>query len=186
MWVVGHFHLTMAAASFLGSLAAIYYWFPKMFGRNLNEGLGKAHFWTSVVLITVVFVGQIVSGYAGHQRRLYDPYQYTFLTHLRPLNQWVSFFGFGLGVSQLLFAVNFLKGVFAGSKAEINPWQVGTLEWTAPSPPPHHNYDVIPVVLRGPHELSDPEIRERLGRDWVGQTEELPPKPPAEEAKATA
>src|SRR5438270_1402253 len=87
MFVVGHFHLTMAAASFLGSLAAIYYWFPKMFGRQMDQRLGKIHFWWSVVFITLVFTGQLLAGYSGQSRRLYDPYQYSFLKHLLPLNR---------------------------------------------------------------------------------------------------
>src|SRR6185369_5035015 len=102
MFVVGHFHLTMAAASFLGSFAAIYYWFPKMFGRLLDERLGKAHFWLSLVFITLLFFGQLAVGYAGQPRRLWDPHQYGFLKHLAPLNRWTSWFGFVLGASQFL------------------------------------------------------------------------------------
>ncbi len=188
MFVVGHFHLTMAAAAFLASFAAIYFWFPKMFGRNMNQSLAKWHFWFSVIFITLVFCGQLVAGYGGHQRRLFDPYQYTFLQHLQPLNRWTSYFGFILAASQVTFVVNFFQSVFAGSKAEQNPWEVGTLEWTLPSPPVHHNFDVIPTVHRGPHEYANPEVKKALGRDWIGQTEELPPsgKAGAEPAAAAS
>ena len=175
LWVVGHFHLTMASASFLASMAGIYFWFPKMFGRKMSEPLAKAHFWTSATLLTLVFTGMIIAGYAGHQRRLFIPYEYTFLKHLLPLNQWVSYFAFALAGSQALFVINFFKSLFAGEQAEQNPWQIGTLEWTeTTSPPPHHNYDVVPTVVRGPHEYSNPEVRRLLGRDWISQTEELP------------
>jgi cytochrome c oxidase subunit 1 len=174
MFVVGHFHFTMAAASFLASFAAIYFWFPKMFGRRLHEGLGRAHFWISVVFITLVFLGQMAVGYAGQPRRLWDPHQYTFLRHLGPLNRWTSYAGFALGLGQLLFVVNFFANVFRRSNAEANPWQVGTLEWTVASPPPPHNFDPIPVVVRGPHEFSNPDVEKALGRDWIAQTEELP------------
>jgi cytochrome c oxidase subunit 1 len=177
MFVVGHFHLTMAAASFLGSFAAIYYWFPKMFGRLLDERLGKAHFWLSLIFITLLFFGQLAVGYAGQPRRLWDPHQYGFLKHLAPLNKWTSYFGFVLGASQILFVVNFFANVFRKPNAAANPWNVGTLEWTVPSPPPPHNFDVIPTVVRGPHEFSNPEVQRRLGRDWIAQTEELPPAP---------
>jgi cytochrome c oxidase subunit 1 len=174
MFVVGHFHLTMAAAAFLGSFAALYFWFPKMFGRNMNQTLGKWHFWFSAVFITLVFSGQLVAGYAGHQRRLYDPYQYSFLQNLHPLNKWTSYFAFALAIGQLPFVINFFRSVFGGSKAEMNPWEVGTLEWTLPSPPVHHNFDVIPTVHRGPHEFANPEVKKALGRDWLGQAEEFP------------
>jgi cytochrome c oxidase subunit I len=174
MFVVGHFHLTMAAAAFLASFAAIYFWFPKMFGRNMNHSLAKWHFWFSVIFITLVFCGQLVAGYGGHQRRLYDPYQYTFLQHLLPLNRWTSYFGFILAASQVTFVVNWFQSIFAGAKAEKNPWEIGTLEWTLPSPPVHHNFDVIPTVHRGPHEYANPDVKKALGRDWIGQTEELP------------
>jgi cytochrome c oxidase subunit I len=184
MWVVGHFHLTMAAAAFLGSFAGLYFWFPKMFGRMLNETLGKLHFWGSIVFITLVFSGQLVVGFAGQQRRLYDPYQYTFLQHLQPLNQLTSYAAFALAFFQVFFVINFFRSVFAGEKAPQNPWEVTTLEWThASSPPPHYNYKDIPVVLRGPHEFANPEMVKATGRDWVGQAEVLPPALAAVEAK---
>ncbi len=186
MFVVGHFHFTMAAASFLASFAAIYYWFPKMFGRRLHEGLGKTHFWLSIVFITLVFMGQMAVGYAGQPRRLWDPHQYAFLAHLAPLNRWTSYFGFALGASQMIFVVNFFANVFAKPNAEPNPWQVGTLEWTVPSPPPHHNFDVIPTVLHGPHEFAHPEVLRLLGKDWIAQNEVLPPPhAPARRGPAT-
>ena len=116
----------------------------------------------------------MVAGYSGQQRRLYDPYQYTYLTHLHGLNKATSIAAFALGIAQLVFVVNFFRSVFAGKKAEQNPWQVGTLEWDLPSPPPHHNFDVVPTVIRGPHEYANPEVTRLLGRDWLSQTEALP------------
>jgi cytochrome c oxidase subunit I len=175
MFVVGHFHLTMAAATFLAIFAAIHFWFPKMFGRLLDERLGKAHFWLSLIFITLLFCGQLAVGYAGQPRRLWDPHQYTFLQHLRPLNRLTSYFAFGLGLTQLLFVYNFFANVFKKSNAEANPWKVGTLEWTVSSPPAHYNFATIPTVVRGPHELSNPEVARALGRDWIAQDEELPP-----------
>ncbi len=175
MWVVGHFHLTMGAASFLAVFAGLYFWFPKMFGRTLHAGLSKAHVVLSAVLFLAVFGGQLLTGYAGQLRRLYDPYQYAFLKHLLELNQWTSFAAFALGLTQVLFVVNLVWTLRKGPAADANPWQVGTLEWTcAPSPPPADNYAQVPVVVRGPHALSQPEVHERLGRDWVGQAEEVP------------
>jgi cytochrome c oxidase subunit I len=175
MWVVGHFHLTMGAASFLGVFSGLYFWFPKMFGRQLHAGLSKAHVLSSAVLFLCVFGGQLAAGYAGQLRRLYDPYQYAFLQHLLELNQWTSWAAFALGLAQGLFVVNLVWTLRRGVVVEANPWQVPTLEWTcAPSPPPPDNYAQVPVVRHGPHALSQPEVRERLGRDWIGQAEELP------------
>jgi cytochrome c oxidase subunit 1 len=180
MYVVGHFHLTMAAATFLGSMAAIYFWFPKMFGRQMSTRLGVVHFAGSIVLITLVFVGMMVAGFAGQQRLLFDPNEYAFLRHLQPLNRAISYCAFALAATQFAFAYNFIVSAFAGKKAEQNPWDVGTLEWScAPSPPPHENYPELPTVVRGPHEFADPTVRSQLGRDWIGQAEELPSGPDA-------
>jgi cytochrome c oxidase subunit I len=175
MYVVGHFHLTMAAASFLGSFTAIYFWFPKMFGRTMNDTLSKVHFWGSVVFITLVFGGQLIAGYSGQHRRLFDPFQYEYITHLKELNRWTSYFAFALFFTQATFVFNFFYSILAGKKATTNPWEVTTLDWThTASPPVYHNFDVVPTVVRGPHEYANPEIKARLGRDWIDQVEPWP------------
>jgi cytochrome c oxidase subunit 1 len=169
----------MAAASFLASLAAIYFWYPKMFGRTMSETLGKAHFWITAVCLVIVFTGQLLAGYSGQSRRLYDPYQYAFLRNLLTVNRVASFAAFALLFGQILFVYNFIASLISGRRAEANPWKVSTLEWFTASPPPHHNFDRIPSVLRGPHEFADPEVREKLGRDFIGQAEQLPQAPGA-------
>ena len=181
-FVVGHFHLIMAAALLLSSFAAVYFWFPKMFGRMMSEGLGKLHFWPTFVSLNVVFIGQLLLGYAGMQRRLYDPSVYDFLRPLLPLNRFISDTAYLLGAAQLVFVVNFFWSLFRGKPAEPNPWQVGTLEWTVPSPPPHHNFDRLPTVVRGPHELGSPEARAR-GKDWLAQDEIVEIVESAEESR---
>jgi cytochrome c oxidase subunit 1 len=174
MYVVGHFHLTMAAASFLASFAAIYFWFPKMFGREMNPVLGKLHFWGSVVFITLVFGGQLLAGWSGQHRRLFDPFQYEYITHLKDLNRWTSYCAFALFGTQAAFVINFFYSMFAGKKAAQNPWECTTLEWThATSPPAFHNFDVVPHVVRGPHEFANPEVKRLLKRDWIDQVEPL-------------
>jgi cytochrome c oxidase subunit 1 len=185
-FVVGHFHLIMAAAVLLAIFAGVHFWFPKMFGRRMSERLGKLHFWLTIVSLNVVFGAQLIIGYAGMPRRLYDPSVYEFLRHLLPLNKAISHSAYVLGAAQLIFVWNFFWSLARGERATANPWEVGTLEWTVPSPPPHHNFDELPVVVRGPHELGNPEALARAGKDWLAQDERLdaPPEPAATEGGA--
>jgi cytochrome c oxidase subunit 1 len=171
-FVVGHFHLIMGAAVFLGSFAAIYFWFPKMFGRLMSAPLGKIHFWLSLPPIVVIFVGMLFIGNAGMQRRLYDPSVYeTF----RPLHRWnvaLTHTAWILLFGQLFFIYNFFASLLRGAPAPQNPWSVGTLEWThASSPPDVHNFETVPTVLHGPHEFNHPQL---VDKDWLGQAERLP------------
>ena len=176
LWVVGHFHLTMAAATFLALFAALHFWFPRLFGRQLDERWAKAHFWLTAPLLVAVFCGQLVAGYSGQQRRLYDPYQYEFLKPLLPLNRATSYAAFALAAAQLLFIFNFARTLWRSPTASINPWQVGTLEWANP---PGRG-----PVLHGPHLLSHPEVRHRLGRDWLGQAEPWPSEAASEPSES--
>ncbi len=170
-FVVGHFHLTMAASALFGAFAGCYFWFPKLYGRMMDERLGKLHFWATILPLTFVFCAMFFSGYGGMPRRYFDHTSNPYTAELQWINQLTSTAAFILGAAQLLFVVNVFKTLASGAKAPQNPWEVGTLEWTAPSPPPHHNFDTIPVVVTGPHEFSNPAIRG--GKDWVLQTEPL-------------
>ncbi|MGB0590729.1 MAG: cytochrome c oxidase subunit I [Myxococcota bacterium] len=174
MFVVGHFHFTMAAASLLGMFAGIYFWYPKMFGRMMDETLGKIHYWGTVITITVTFTGQMMVGYAGQQRRLWDPYQYAYVKNLQDLNIGTSMAAFAMFAFQFAFIWNFCVSMWRGKKASNNPWNVGTLEWTTTSPPPNYNFKVVPHVHWGPHEFSNPALMEALGRDFVMQDEVVP------------
>lgn len=167
-FVVGHFHLTMAAAVLFGSFAAIYFWFPKMYGRMMNETLGKLHFWLSVIPLTCVFCGMLIAGYAGMHRRTYNLNAYDYLKPLQQWNVWITMAALSLGGAQILFIINFFMSMFAGPKAAENPWEVGTLEWMLPSPPKYYNFEKIPAIHHGPHEMGNPAIKDR---DWVGQWE---------------
>jgi len=171
-FVVGHFHYTMAASVLLGGFAAIYFWFPKMFGRMMNEKLGHIHFWISMLGLNGVFMGMMIMGHAGMHRRLYNPFVYEFMNNLIPLNTFVSYSAFFMGAGQLIFVYNFINSMIRGEKAVDNPWEVGTLEWTIPSPPIHYNFEEIPTVKCGPHEYSNPALK-GTGRDFQYQTEEL-------------
>lgn len=170
-FVVGHFHYTMAASVLLGGFAATYFWFPKMFGRMMNETLGKIHFWISMLGLNGVFMGMMIVGYAGMHRRIYNPFVYEFLQKLIPINMFITISAITMGAAQIFFVINFIYSLVKGPKAEQNPWGVGTLEWTIPSPAPHYNFKEIPVVKCGPHELGNPNLKN--GRDFQYQTEEL-------------
>jgi cytochrome c oxidase subunit 1 len=157
MFVVAHFHLIMAGAALFGVFGATAYWFPKMFGRLMNEPLGKAHFWFTFVTYYGTFFPMHYIGIAGHMRRIYDPYQYQFLAPLKGINEFITISAFILGASQILFFVNFFWSAFKGKKAGENPWEANGLEWTTPSPPPHGNWPgAIPAVHRWPYEYSNP------------------------------
>jgi cytochrome c oxidase subunit 1 len=102
------------------------------------------------------------------QRRLYNIEAYEFARRLLPLNKLISYTAFTLFTGQVFFVSNFVYSVFRGRKAPDNPWEVGTLEWQIPSPPPHHNFDVVPTVIHGPHEFNNPKVK---GKDWLAQDE---------------
>jgi cytochrome c oxidase subunit 1 len=170
-FVVGHFHYTMAASVLLGGYAGIYFWFPKMFGRMMNETMAKIHFWGTMIPLNGIFFGMLMVGYGGMHRRIYNPFVYDSLKRLMPINEMITISAILMGAFQIIFVVNFLWSLYKGKKAPNNPWNVGTLEWTIPSPPVHHNYDVIPVVKCGPHEFGNPNLK--TGRDFQYQTEEL-------------
>jgi cytochrome c oxidase subunit 1 len=158
MFVAAHFHLIMAGAALFGVFGATAYWFPKMFGRLMNEPLGKLHFWLTFVTYYGTFFPMHYIGIAGHMRRIYDPYQYEFLKPLQGVNQFITASAMILGASQLIFFVNFFWSAFKGKKADANPWGANGLEWTTSSPPPHGNWPGdIPEVHRWPYEYSPPD-----------------------------
>jgi cytochrome c oxidase subunit 1 len=170
-FVVGHFHYTMAASVLLGGYAGIYFWFPKMFGRMMHEGMAKIHFWGTMIPLNGIFWGMLMVGLGGMHRRIYNPFIYDSLKRLMPINEMITVSAILMGAFQIVFVINFIWSLLKGKKAVANPWNVGTLEWTIPSPPVHHNYDEIPVVKCGPHELGNPNLKN--GRDFQYQTEEL-------------
>ena len=156
-FVVGHFHYTMAASVLLGGFAAIYFWMPKMFGVMMNECLAKWHFWLSFIGLNGIFMGMMVLGYAGMHRRLYNPFVYDFMKGMIPLNNLVTWAAILMGAAQLIFILNFFGSMLYGRRPRRNPWRANTLEWLAPSPPPHGNFDFQPIVERGPYEYSHPD-----------------------------
>jgi hypothetical protein len=134
-YIVAHIHYVVFGGSIFGAFAAIYYWFPKMFGRMMNETLGKIHFALTFIGFNWTFFPMHILGIGGHMRRIYDPTQYDFLQPLQHINVFITYGALILGFSQLIFIFNFFWSMFAGKVAGKNPWQANTLEWEAPSPP---------------------------------------------------
>jgi len=166
-FVVGHFHFMIGGVTLLATFAAVYFWFPKMFGRRLNEPLGKLHFWFTVVPFYTVFLSQHFVGLAGMPRRYYAFIDYQFLEPVRHWNLIITMAAFTLGAAQLLFAGNVAWSLARRRTAEANPWRAATLEWTAASPPPHGNFVEPPVVYRWPYEY---------GGDAAGSDDDFVPQ----------
>ena len=167
-FIVAHFHYVVAGIIF-AMFAAIYFWFPKMFGRMTNHTWGVVHFIGTYVFFNLTFFPMHFLGVGGHMRRIYNPMQYEYLEQFGDMNVFITISAFCLAIAQIPFVVNFIWSLFAGEKASENPWEANTLEWTAPSPPPHGNFATTPQVYRGPYEYSSPEVEE----DWLPQTRPL-------------
>jgi cytochrome c oxidase subunit 1 len=161
-FVVAHFHYTFFPIAVIAVFAAIYYWFPKMFGRMMNETLGRIHFWGTIVAFNGVFLPLFVTGVAGDHRRIYSYQQFPQLatSGLQELRVVATLSLLVLLLFQVPFVVNVLLSLWRGPRAGANPWRANTLEWAAPSPPPHGNFADLPTVYRGPYEYSVPGRRD--------------------------
>jgi cytochrome c oxidase subunit I len=157
-FIVAHIHYVVFGGSIFGAFAAIYYWFPKMFGRMMNPALGQVHFWLSFIAFNVTFFPMHIIGVGGQMRRIYNPLQYEFLVNQQHWNVIITWGAIALGIAQIPFFINFIVSIWAGKKAPMNPWNATTLEWSAASPPPHLNWGpTLPTVYRGPYEYSVPD-----------------------------
>jgi cytochrome c oxidase subunit 1 len=158
-FVVAHFHYTFFPIAFIAGFAGISYWFPKMFGRMMNETLGKIHFWGTIVGFNLVFLPLFLTGAAGDHRRIYDYRAFPELATptLQHLRITATIGLLTMLAFQVVFLYNFVHSLFRGPVAAANPWRANTLEWLAPSPPPHGNFAEMPVVYRGPYEYSVPD-----------------------------
>lgn len=168
-FVVAHFHYTLISNVFFAAFAGIYFWFPKMFGRMMNEALGKIHFWLTFIFFNAIFGPMHLVGLGGMMRRIANPTQYDFLKPIEPLNVFITVAAILLILSQIIFVINFFSSLLAGKTATANPWQANTLEWSTSSPPPHENFATIPTVYRGPYEYSLPDFSE----DWLPQNRDI-------------
>jgi cytochrome c oxidase subunit 1 len=167
-FVVGHFHLIMGVAAIFGMFAATYYWFPKMFGRMMNETWGKIHFFLTLAGTYAIFMPMHYLGMAGGTRRYSQYTEVAYLQKLMPLHQFMTYAAIITIAAQFIFVINLFWSMFKGPKASDNPWEATTLEWTTTTPPPHDNFGgVTPVVNHGPYEYGVPGA----AKDYVMQTD---------------
>jgi cytochrome c oxidase subunit 1 len=178
-YVIAHFHYVVAPGTIFGLFAGVYYWYPKMTGRFMNEFWGKVHFALSFIFMNLVFQPMFAQGMAGMLRRMMDGgANYSMarvpdaIGGLAPkymnMNMTISIAAWCLALAQVPFIINFFWSIKRGKKIESdNPWNATTLEWQTPTPPPHGNFAVTPVVHRGPYEYSVPG----RAKDFTPQTE---------------
>jgi cytochrome c oxidase subunit I len=167
-YVIAHFHYIVAPGTIFALFAGIYYWFPKITGRMMNEFWGKVHFWGSLIFMNLIFQPMFAQGMAGMLRRMADgganysaarvPGAIGGLSErIMHLHTYILFAAVCLGIVQIPFIINFFWSIRHGRKVHSdNPWQATTLEWQTPTPPPHGNFPQLPVVYRGPYEYSVP------------------------------
>jgi cytochrome c oxidase subunit 1 len=171
-FIVAHIHYVLFGGSTFGIFAALFYWFPKMFGRMMNETLGKIHFALSFLFFNGTFFPMHIVGMHAQPRRYADYTGYELFNNdaIIGMNQFMTICALGLGITQLLLVYNFFASLVIGRKATANPWYANSLEWQTASPPPHYNFDRIPTVYHPAYEYSLPEFE----ADYLPQTEPRP------------
>lgn len=168
-FVVAHFHIVMGVAAFFGTFAGVYHWFPKMYGRFMNEFLGKIHFWFTLIGAYLIFWPMHYLGIAGVPRRYYSFDTFETFSHFSGMNQFITIAAILVFVVQLVFVINFFYSIWYGKKVKVkNPWGATTLEWTTPINVGHGNWPgKIPTVHRWSYDYSKGE------RDFISQIEPL-------------
>jgi cytochrome c oxidase subunit 1 len=163
-FVLAHFHYTFYPIAIIGAFAGVTHWFPKMFGRMLNETWGKVHFWGTIIPFNCIFIPLFVLGLAGQHRRVYDYTNFPELAlpWMQSTREFATIALLIMLAFQVIFIVNFFYSMFKGKQAGKNPWQATTLEWTTESPPGHGNWPEaeLPTVYRGPYEYAHPDRKE--------------------------
>ncbi len=187
-YIIGHFHYIVAPGTIFAIFAGVYHWFPKATGRMMNDFLGRMHFWGSLIFLNGIFFPMFIQGMAGVHRRWYDGggidlehLTYQLAAPVLHWNKFMSTSAFLLAVAQLPFIFNFFWSMRNGAKVGRNPWEATTVEWDAPSPPGHGNFDTEIAVYRGPYEYSVPGA----SKDFTPQTEEPAGKKTVSPATAT-
>lgn len=166
-FVVGHFHFVMAVAAMFGIFAGTYFWFPKMYGRMMNETLGKIHFILTFIGAYCIFMPFHYLGMAGNVRR-YQAFTDDYLQPLIPVHRFITIAAVATGAVQAIFLYNFIHSRFWGKPAPENPWEATSLEWSTTSPPPFNNFGgKLPVVYHDPYQYGV----EGPAGDYVMQTD---------------
>jgi cytochrome c oxidase subunit 1 len=165
-FVIAHFHIVMGVASMFGMYAGIYHWFPKMYGKQLNNTLGYIHFWVTIAGAYMIFWPMHYEGLAGMPRRYYDFSIWESFKQFGELNKFISLVSMIVFMVQLSFLFNFFYSIFKGRKlTDTNPWKANTLEWTTPIHPGHGNWvGEIPEVHRWAYDYG------KDGVDFIQQT----------------
>ena len=168
-FVVAHFHIVMGVASMFGMFAGVYHWYPKMYGRYMNNTLAYIHFWVSLVGAYLIFWPMHYQGLAGMPRRYTDFSNWESFKNFGEMNRFISTVAMIVFAVQLLFIFNFFYSIWKGRKVTSqNPWGANTLEWTAPIRPGHGNWPgEIPEVHRWAYDYG------KDGRDFIAQTEPI-------------
>lgn len=158
-FVVAHFHIVMGVAAFFGMFAGVYHWYPKMYGRFMNETLGKIHFWGTLISAYAIFWPMHYIGMAGVPRRYYSFDNFDAFRHFTEMNKFITVFAIIAFFIQLVFVINFFYSIWYGKKMKTkNPWQANTLEWTTPIEPIHGNWPGnLPVVHRWAYDYNKDE-----------------------------
>ncbi|MGZ4855685.1 MAG: cytochrome c oxidase subunit I [Candidatus Angelobacter sp.] len=165
-FVVAHFHLIMAMAGVFAIFSATYFWFPKMFGRMMNESLGRLHFWITLLGAYATFMPMHLLGIAGHPRRYSDLTGVQYVAAMAPLQKFVTVAAIVTLAGQAIFLVNLFWSMLRGPAAEANPWECGTLEWTLASPAPAEGFGQQRLqVNHGPYQYNIPGAEE----DFIAQ-----------------
>ena len=165
-FVIAHFHIVMGVASMFGMFAGVYHWFPKMYGRYMNNSLAYIHFWITIAGAYMIFWPMHYEGLAGMPRRYYDYSIWESFKQFADLNRFISTVAMIVFATQILFLLNFFYSIFKGRKVTtLNPWEANTLEWTTPIRPGHGNWPgEIPEVHRWPYDYG------KDGQDFIPQT----------------
>jgi cytochrome c oxidase subunit I len=169
MFVVAHFHIVMGVSAFFGMFCGVYHWFPKMFGRYMNNTMAYIHFWITFAGAYLIFWPMHYEGLAGLPRRYPNYESWSSFNQFGDLNRFISTVAMVVFAAQLLFVFNFFYSVFKGRRVvNQNPWGANTLEWTAPIHPGHGNWPgEIPEVHRWAYDYG------KDGREFIPQTEPI-------------